>query len=124
MNGFNNVQNYIRSFEEDISNPAYFSTFTQLTPEELADLQTKIQTLELMNMKLFNEKLKLINENYPLTLPPWVILGGQVISGAFILTEITLMVWFCLKHRKSMTTLLKIALPLARNDPKIIEHLI
>ena len=24
MNGFNNVQNYIRSFKEDVSNPAYF----------------------------------------------------------------------------------------------------
>ena len=37
------------------------------------------------------------------------------------------MVWFCLKHRKSMSTLLKIALPLTRkiqNDPKIIEHLV
>ena len=67
-----------------------------------------------MDMKPFNEKLKLIDENYPLTLPPWIILGGQVISGAFILTEITLTVWFCLKHRKSMSTLLKIGLPLAR----------
>ena len=102
-------------------------TFAQLTSEELANLQAKIQTLEPMNMKLFNEKLKLIDENYPLTLPPWLILGGQVISGAFILTEITLTVWFCLKHRKSMSTLLKIGLPLARqiqNDPKIIEHLV
>ena len=56
-----------------------------------------------------------------------MILGGQVISGAFILTKITLTVWFCLKHRKSMTTLLKIALPLTRkiqNDPKTIEHLV
>ena len=80
-----------------------------------------------MDMEVFNEKLKLINEDYPLTLPPCMILGGQVISGAFILTEITLMVWFCLKHRKSMTTLLKIALPLVRkiqNDPKTIEHLV
>ena len=37
------------------------------------------------------------------------------------------MVWFCLKHRKSMTTLLKIAFPLARkiqNDPKTIERLV
>ena len=25
MNGFNNIQNYIRSFKEDVSNPAYFS---------------------------------------------------------------------------------------------------
>ena len=101
--------------------------FAQLMPEELANLQTKIQTLEPMNMKLFNEKLKLIDENYPLTLPSWLILGGQVISGAFILTEITLMVWFCLKHRKSMNTLFKIGLPLARkiqNDPKTIEHLV
>ena len=69
----------------------------------------------------------MIDETYPLTLPPWIILGGQVISTAFILTEIRLMVWFCLKHRKSMSTLLKIGLPLARkiqNDPKIIEHLV
>ena len=73
------------------------------------------------------KKLKLIHEDYPLTLLPGMILGGQVISSAFILTEITLTVWFCLKHRKSMTTLLKIALPLARkiqNDPKTIEHLV
>ena len=102
-------------------------TFDQLTPEELTNLQAKIQTLEPMDMEIFNKKLKLINEDYPLTLPPWLILSGQVISGAFILTEITLMVWFCLKHRKSMTTLLKIALPLARkiqNDPKTIERLV
>ena len=77
-----------------------------------------------MNMKLFNEKLTLIDENYPFTLPPRVMFGGQVISGAFILTEITLMAWFCLKHGKSVSTLLKIGLPLARkikDNPQIIE---
>ena len=102
-------------------------TFAHLTPEELTNLQAKIQTLEPMDMKIFNEKLKLINEDYPLTLPPWLILGGQVIFGTFILIEVTLMVWFCLKHRKSMTMLLKIALPLARKiqgDPKTIECLV
>ena len=102
-------------------------TFTQLTPEEIAELQSKVQTLEPMNMKLFNQKLKLINENYPLTLPLWVILGGQVVLGAFILTEITLMAWSCLKHRKSMSTLLKLGFTLTRKiqkDPKTIEHLV
>ena len=102
-------------------------TFAQLAPEELTNLQAKIQTLDPIDMKLFNEKLKLIDENYPLTLSPWMILSGQVISSAFILTEITLTVWFCLKHRKSKTTLLKIALPLTRkiqSDPKTIEHLV
>ena len=101
-------------------------TFEQLTTDEIADLHAKVQTLEPMNMKLFHEKLKLIDENYPLTIPPWVTLGGQVISGAFILTEITLMAWFCLKHRKSVSTLLKIGLPLAhkiKDHPRIIEQL-
>ena len=98
-------------------------TFAQLTLEEVAKHQSKVQTLEPMNMKLFNQKLKPINENYPLTLSPCVILGGQVISSTFILTEITLMVWFCLKHRKSMSTLLKLGFTLARKiqkDPRII----
>ena len=99
-------------------------TFEQLATEELAGLHAKVQTLEPMNMKLFNEKLKLIDENYPFTIPPWVTLGGQVICGAFILTKITLMAWFCLKHRKSVSTLLKIGLPLARkikDNPQIID---
>ena len=101
-------------------------TFEQLTTDELANLHAKIQTLEPMNMKLFHEKLTLIDENYPLTIPPWITLGGQVISGAFILTEITLMAWFCLKHRKNVSTLLKIGLPLAhklKDNPQIIEQL-
>ena len=101
-------------------------TFEHLTPEELTDLHAKVQTLEPMNMKLFNEKLRLIDENYPLTIPPWVTLGGQVISGAFILTEMTLMAWFCLKHRKSVNTLLKLGLSFARklkDNPRIIEQL-
>ena len=100
--------------------------FEQLTTDELADLHAKVQTLEPMNMKLFHEKLQLIDENYPLTIPPWVTLGGQVISGAFILTEVILMAWFCLKHRKSVSTQLKIGLPLARkikDNPQIIEQM-
>ena len=97
-------------------------TFDQLTPEKITELQSKVQTLEPMNMELFNQKLKLINENYPLTLPPWVILGGQVISSTFILTEITLTVWFCLKHKKSMNTLFKLGFILARKIQKDTER--
>ena len=93
-------------------------TFAQLTPEEIAKLQSNEQTLEPMNMKLFNQKFKLINENYPLPLPPWAILGGQIVSGTFILTEITLTAWFYLKHRKSMGTLLKLGFTLARKIQK------
>ena len=102
-------------------------SFAQLTSEEILELQFKMDTLEPMNMALFNQKLKLINENYPVTLPSWAILGSQVISGAFILTQISLTAWFCLKHRKSMGTLLKLGLSFTKNihqDPKFIKHLV
>ena len=101
-------------------------TFENLTPDELTDLRFKVQTLEPMNMQLFNAKLCLIDEKYPLTVPPWVTLGGQVISGAFILTEITLMAWFCLKHQKHVKPLLKLVLPFPqklKDNPQIIEQL-
>ena len=102
-------------------------SFAQLTPEEIAELQSKVDTLEPMNMALFNQKFKLIDENYPLTLPPWAILGGQIVSATFILTKISLTAWFCLKHRKSVGTLLKLGLTLTKKicqDPKFIKHLV
>ena len=102
-------------------------SFAQLTPKEITQFQLKVDTLEQMNMVLFNQKFKLIDENYPLTLPPWAILGGQIVSGAIILTEVSLMAWFCLKHRKSVGTLLKLGLTLTKKicqDPKFIEYLV
>ena len=98
-------------------------SFAQLTPEEIAELQSKVDTLEPMNIALFNQKFKLIDENYPLTLPPWAILGGQVVSGGFILTKISLTAWFCLKHRKSVELGLMLTKKI-RQDPKFIENLV
>ena len=100
-------------------------SFAQLTSDEIAELQSKVDTLEPMNMALFNQKFKLIDENYPLTL--LAMLGGQIVSGAFILTKISLTAWFCLKHRKSVGILLKLGLTLTKKicqDPKFIEHLV
>ena len=45
-------------------------SFEHLTPDKLIDLCAKVQTLEPMNMQLFNAKLQLIDEKYPLTIPP------------------------------------------------------
>ena len=43
MNGFNNVQNYIQNFKEDVSNPAYFANIihksTNTGPSPLLDEQ-------------------------------------------------------------------------------------
>ena len=78
-------------------------------------------------MDLLNQELQLIDENYPLSMPPWAILGFQLVSGGFILTEISMMTWLCVKHRKSIPVLLKFGFSLARKihqNPSIIEHLI
>ena len=77
-------------------------TMAELTPDEKAQLKSKVKLLEPMNMDLLNQKLQLINEDYPLSLPPWAILGFQLVSGGFILTEISMMTWLCIKHRKSI----------------------
>ena len=53
-------------------------SFAQLTPEEIAELQSKVDTLEPMNMALFNQTFRLIDENDPLTLPSLAILGGNI----------------------------------------------
>ena len=80
-----------------------------------------------MNMDLLNQKLQLMDEDYPFSLPPWAILGFQLVSGGFILTEISMMTWLCIKHRKSIPVLLKFGFSLAHKihpNPSIIEHLI
>ena len=102
-------------------------TMAQLTPEEKEQLKSKVKLLEPMNMDLLNQELQLIDENYPLSMPPWAILGFQLVSGGFILTEISMMTWLCVKHRKSIPVLLKFGFSLAHkiyHNPSIIEHLI
>ena len=71
----------------------------KLTPEEMEYLKSKVKMLKSMNMDLLNQELKLIDDNYPLTLPPWAILGFQIVSGSFIVTELSMMTWLCIKHR-------------------------
>ena len=102
-------------------------TMAKLTPEEKAQLKSKVKLLEPMNMDLLNQKLELMDEDYPFSLPPWAILGFQLVSGGFILTEISMMTWLCIKHRKSIPVLLKFGFALAHKihqNPSIIEHLI
>ena len=102
-------------------------TMAKLTPEEKDQLKSKVKLLEPMNMDLLNQQLQLIDEDYPLSMPPWAIRGFQLVSGGFILAEISMMTWLCIKHRKSIPVLLKFGFSLAHKihqNPSIIEHLI
>ena len=102
-------------------------TMAKLTSKEKEQLKSKVKLLEPMNMDLLNQKLQLMDEDYPLSMPPWAILGFQLVSGGFILAEISVMTWLCIKHRKSIPVLLKFGFSLAHKihqNPSIIEHLI
>ena len=46
-------------------------TMAELTLDEKAQLKSKVKLLEPMNMDLLNQKLQLMNKDYPLSLPPW-----------------------------------------------------
>ena len=102
-------------------------TMAKLTPEEKEQLKSRVKMLEPMNMDLLNQELQLIDEHYSLSMLPWAILGFQLVSGGFILTELSMMTWLCIKHRKSIPMLQKFGFSLAHKihqNPSIIEHLI
>ena len=74
-------------------------TMAKLTLKKKEQLKSKVKILEPMNMDLLNQELQLMDENYPLSMPPWAILGFQLVSGGFIVTELSLMTWLCVKHK-------------------------
>ena len=102
-------------------------TMAKLTPKEKEQLKSRVKTHEPMNMDLLNQELQLIEENYPLSMPPWAILGFQLVSGGFILTKLSMMTCLCVKHRESIPVLLKFGFSLAckfHQNLSIIKHLI
>ena len=84
-------------------------TMAKLTPEEKAQLKSKVKLLEPMNMDLLNQKLQLI-------------LGFQLVSGGFILTEISMMTWLCIKHGQSIPVLLKFGFFSTQNSSKSFHY--
>ena len=98
-----------------------------LTPEEEGMLRSKVHKLKPMRMDLFQQKLTLINEDYPLTLPNWLQLTLQIGSGATLLTVGGCVLWFCIRHRSHLVTLWKFASTLVtklKENPNLFPHLL
>ena len=79
------------------------------TPEEEDMLRSKVHKLKPMYMDLFQQKLTLIDEDYPLTLPNWLQLPLQIGSGATLLAVGGCVLWFCIRHRFHLVALWKFA---------------
>ena len=76
-----------------------------LTPKECTRLCSKVHKLQPMHMEMFQQKLKLMDEDYPFTLPGWLKLTLQIGSRLTLVMVGIAVVWFCIRHRSHLAAL-------------------
>ena len=76
--------------------------FATLTPKEIKTLKAKMLKLPTMPMDIFKKTLKNIDENYPFSLSPIMILSLLIIMGIGTLIVCILFIWY--KKKTSRTT--------------------
>ena len=72
----------------------YKSDFATLTTKEIETLKAKMLKLPTMSMDMFNNVLENINENYPFSLYPKLILALLVLTGICTIVIGILFIWY------------------------------
>ena len=80
----------------------YKSDFVKLTNEEIKTLKAKVLKLPTMSMEMFDNVLENIDENYPLSLSPTLILALLVTVGICVIALGILFIWY--KRKTALTT--------------------
>ena len=80
----------------------YKTNFATLTKEEIATLQAKIMKLPTMPMDIFDKTLETINENYPFSLSPKLILALLILIGVCFIVFGILFIWY--KRKTTLAT--------------------
>ena len=80
----------------------YKTNFATLTKEEIATLQAKIMKLPTMPMDIFDKTLETINENYPFSLSPKLILALLILIGVCFIIFGILFIWY--KRKTTLAT--------------------
>ena len=78
--------------------------FATLTKEEIATLQAKIMKLPTMPMAIFDKTLETINENYPFSLSPKLILALLILIGVCFIIFGILFIWYKRKTTLAAST--------------------
>ena len=78
------------------------SDFTKLTTKEIETLKAKMLKLPTMSMDLFDNVLGNIDENYPFSLSPKLILALLVLTGICMLAIGIIFIWY--KRKTSFTS--------------------
>ena len=76
--------------------------FATLTTDEIKDLKSKMLKLPTMSMDIFNKVLGNIDENYPFSMSPKLILALLVLTGICTIVTGILFIWY--KRKTSFTT--------------------
>ena len=80
----------------------YKLDFAKLTNEEIKTLKAKVLKLPTMSMEMFNNVLENIDENYPLLLPPTLILAVLISVGTCVIALGVIFIWY--KRKVSLTS--------------------
>ena len=79
----------------------YKTNFATLTNEEITVLKAKIMKLPTMPMDIFDKTLETINENYPFSLSPKLILALLILIGVCFIVFGILFIWY--KRKTTLT---------------------
>ena len=79
----------------------YKTNFVNLTKEKINSLKTKIMKLPTMSMDIFEKSLETIDEHYPFSLSPKLILALLVITGVCFIVFGLLFIWY--KRKTTLT---------------------
>ena len=80
----------------------YKSYFAKLTNEEIKTLKAKVIELPTMLMEMFDNILENIDENYPLSLSPTLIMALLVMIGIYVIALGIIFIWY--KRKASLTS--------------------
>ena len=78
------------------------TNFATLTIDEIKTLKAKILKLPTMSMDIFNKVLRNVDENYPFSISPKLILALLILIGLCTIVIRILFIWY--KRRTSFTT--------------------
>ena len=100
----------------------YDFKFAELTETEIKTLKTKILQLPPMSMDMFENIIVNIDEDYPFSLSPKIILILLVVMGIYIIALGMILIWYKKKTTLSSSTignLVKLVPSLADNTPSL-----
>ena len=82
----------------------YKTDFINLTKEEIDTLKAKMLKLPTMSMDIFDQTLETIDEHYPFTLSPKLILALLIITGICFIAFGIIFIWYKRKTTLTVST--------------------